>query len=86
VDVARGEAVEKMLDSMIERRSRQQDPDEGSELWRQCVPRHNVLRSELWRASWQKGYHLASVERLRAVLASLVEHYERERASAEAVE
>ena len=55
MDVARGEAVEKMLDAMIERRSRQKGPDEGSELWRQCVLRHNAVRSEQLRASWQKG-------------------------------
>jgi hypothetical protein len=35
MDVARGELVEKELDAMIERRSRQKDPDEESELWRE---------------------------------------------------
>ena len=34
MDIARGEMVEGELDRLIERRSRQKDPDEESELWK----------------------------------------------------
>ena len=37
MDIARGEMVEGELDRLIERRSRQKDPDEESELWKESV-------------------------------------------------
>jgi hypothetical protein len=52
LDIARGEMVEKELDAMIERRSRQKDPDEEHELWRSSVTAYNARRSEELRAAW----------------------------------
>jgi hypothetical protein len=42
VDIARGEMVEKELDVMIERRSRQKDPDEESEGRKDAAYLHNL--------------------------------------------
>ena len=52
MDIARGEMVEKELDGMIERRSRQKDPDEESELWRESVRAYTARRREEMRAEW----------------------------------
>jgi hypothetical protein len=52
VDIARGEMVEKELDAMIERRSRQKDPEEASEGWQEGVRRYNVRRREENRLAW----------------------------------
>jgi hypothetical protein len=52
VEIALGEMVEKELDAMIERRSRQKDPDEEHELWQQSVRRYNARRREENRLAW----------------------------------
>jgi hypothetical protein len=52
VDIARGEMVEKELDAMIERRFRQKDPDEASELWQESVRRYNARKREEHRLAW----------------------------------
>src|SRR5215208_4507789 len=52
MDMARGELVERELDAMIERRSRQKDPDEESELWRESVRRYNARKREENRLAW----------------------------------
>jgi hypothetical protein len=52
MDVAHGEKVEKELDAMIERRSRQKDPDEEHELWKASVRRYNARRREENRLAW----------------------------------
>ncbi len=52
MDIARGELVERELDTMIERRSRQKDLDEDSELWKEPVRRYNARRREEMRAAW----------------------------------
>jgi hypothetical protein len=44
VDIARGEMVEGELDRLIERRSRQKDPDEESELWKESVRAYEEQR------------------------------------------
>jgi hypothetical protein len=44
VDIARGEMVERELDAMIERHSRQKDPDEEHELWKESVRRYNARK------------------------------------------
>src|SRR5687768_14671193 len=49
MDIARGEMVEKELDTMIERRSRQKDPGEESELWQESVRRYNARTREEMR-------------------------------------
>jgi hypothetical protein len=52
MDVAHGELVEAELDAMIERRSRQKDPDEDHELWKESVRRYNARRREENRLAW----------------------------------
>ena len=77
MDIARGELVERELDTMIERRSRQKDPDEESELWKESVRRYNARRREEMRAEWCE-HHQGQAVRLRATLQALIEHHERE--------
>jgi hypothetical protein len=64
VDIARGELVEKELDAMIERRSRQKDPDEESELWKGSVAAYEEKRRHTARLEWHL-YHTAQAERMR---------------------
>jgi hypothetical protein len=52
MDISRGEMVERELDTMIERRSRQKDPDEEHELWQESVRRYNARRREENRLAW----------------------------------
>jgi hypothetical protein len=52
MDVAHGEMGEADLDAMIERRSRQKDPDEEHELWKESVRRYNARRREENRLAW----------------------------------
>jgi hypothetical protein len=55
MDVAHGEKVEKELDAMIERRSRQKDPDEEYELWKESVSRYTARRREEIRVAWWRA-------------------------------
>jgi hypothetical protein len=71
VDVARGEMVEKELDAMIVRRSRQKDPEEASELWQESVRRYNARRQEENRLAWCDYF-----ERLAACLRARAEEYD----------
>jgi hypothetical protein len=65
--VAPGEAVEVDLNRLIERRSRQKDPDEESELWKESVRRYNARRREENRLAWCDYFsHLAGSLRARA--------------------
>ena len=67
MDIARGEMVERELDAMIERRSRQKDPDEEHEIWQESVRRYNAKRREENRLAWCDYFsHLASALRARA--------------------
>jgi len=67
VDIARGEMVEKELNAMIERRSRQKDPEEESEAWQESVRRYNAKRREENRLAWCDYFsHLAGALRARA--------------------
>ena len=52
MDIAQGEKGEKELDAVIERRSRQKDPDEESELWQKSVRRYEARRREENRLAW----------------------------------
>lgn len=79
MDIARGELVERELDTMIERRSRQKDSDEESELWKESVRCYNAGRREEMRAAWCEHHH-GQAARLRAVLESLIAHHEDEAA------
>jgi len=75
VDIARGELVEKELDAMIERRSRQVDPDEQEEIWKESLRAYNARRDEEMRAA-RVEYHRGQAVRLRAVLEALVARHE----------
>jgi hypothetical protein len=53
VDIARGEMVEGELDRLIERRSRQKDPDEEKrELWKESVRTYEEQRQQMARLEW----------------------------------
>ena len=71
MDIARGEMVERELDAMIERRSRQKDLDEASELWQESVRRYNARRQEENRLAWCDYFG-----RLAASLRSRAEEYD----------
>ena len=71
MDIARGEMVEKELNAMIERRSRQKDPEEASEAWQESVRRYNVRRREENRLAWCDYF-----ERLSACLRARAEEYD----------
>ena len=75
MDIARGELVERELDTMIERRYRQKDPDEESELWKESVRRYNARRREEMRAAWCEHHH-GRAARHRAVLKALIATHE----------
>ena len=63
----RREMVERELDAMIERRSRQKDPEEEHELWQESVRRYNIRRREENRVAWCEYFsHLAGALRTRA--------------------
>ena len=79
MDIARGEMVEKELDAMIERRSRQKDPDEESELWQASVRAYEEKRRQAARLEWHL-HHTAQAERLRRTLEALASHHEEQAA------
>jgi hypothetical protein len=74
---APGEATEGELDRLIERRSRQRDPDEQEELWRESMRRYNDRKQEQLRNEWCE-YHQGQAARHRAVLESLIARHEEE--------
>jgi hypothetical protein len=67
--------VEKELDILIERRSRQADPEEEHELWRESVRRHNERVQEGNRAAWA-AFHEGQAERHRRTLEELIARHE----------
>src|ERR671920_1027600 len=71
--------VEKELDGMIERRSRQKDPDEESELWQASVRAYEEKRRQAARLEWHL-HHTAQAERLRRTLEALASHHEEQAA------
>jgi hypothetical protein len=44
LNVAKGEAVERELDAMIERRSKHKEPEVESKFWKESVGRYNARR------------------------------------------
>jgi hypothetical protein len=56
VNIAHSEIVEKELDHPITRRSKQKDPEEHSELWRESVRRYNARKREENRLAWCGAY------------------------------
>jgi hypothetical protein len=69
---APGEAVEAELNRLIERRSRQKDPEEESKAWQESVRRYNARRREENRLAWCNYF-----ERLSACLRARAEEYDR---------
>ena len=74
-----GEAVEAELDRLIERRFRQKDPDEESELWQASVRAYEEKRLQAARLEWHL-HHTAQAERLRRTLGALAAHHEEQAA------
>ncbi|MBA3617411.1 MAG: hypothetical protein H0W52_15030 [Rubrobacteraceae bacterium] len=72
---APGEAVERELDRLIEKRSRQKDPDAESELWRESGRAYEEKRRQMARLEWH-AFHCGQAERHRATLQALIEHHE----------
>jgi hypothetical protein len=79
VDIVRGEIVEKELDAMIERRSRQKDPQEDSDLWQESAKAYEEKRRQMARLEWHL-HHTAQAERLRRTLEALASHHEEQAA------
>ena len=79
MDIARGEMVEKELDAMIERRSRQKDPQEDSDLWQESAKAYEEKRRQMARLEWHV-HHTAQAERLRRTLEALASHHEEQAA------
>jgi hypothetical protein len=79
VEIARGEMVEKELDAMIERRSRQKDPQEDSDLWHESAKAYEEKRRQMARLEWHL-HHTAQAERLRRTLEALASHHEEQAA------
>jgi hypothetical protein len=72
---APGEVVEGELDRLIEGRSRQKDPDEESELWRETVRAYEEKRRQVAWLEWH-AFHCEQAARHRAVLESLIAFHE----------
>jgi ABC-type phosphonate transport system ATPase subunit len=79
MEIARGELVEAELDAFIERRSRQKDPDEENQRWRESVKAYEEKRRQIARAEWHL-HHTTQAERLRRTLEGLASHHESEAA------
>ena len=76
---APGEAVESELDQLIERRSRQRDLDEQSELWRASIRAYEEKRRQEAWLEWY-AFHCGQAARHRATLRALVQHHEEQAA------
>ena len=79
MDIVRGEMVEKELDAMIERRSRQKDPQEDSDLWQESAKAYEEKRRQMARLE-RHLHHTAQAERLRRTLEALANHHEEQAA------
>ena len=78
MDLTRSDAVEAELNRLIEKRSsREMDPDEESELWRESVRAYAARREEEMRAAWCE-HHQEQAARLKAVLEGLISRHEAE--------
>ena len=74
---APGEAVEAELDRLIERRSRQKDPEEENALWQASVRQYNARREAELKAEWCE-HDEGQAARLRVVLEELIADYEQQ--------
>ena len=78
MDLAHSETTEAELNRLIEKpSSREMDPDEREELWKESVRRYNARRREEMRAAWYE-YHQGQAVRHRAVLEFLIARHEAE--------
>jgi hypothetical protein len=71
--------VEADLTRLIERRSRQKDPDEENALWQKSVRAYEEKRRQMTRLEWH-AFHCDQAERHRATLQALIEHHEEQAA------
>ena len=74
---APGQATEAELDRLIERRSRQKDPEEESALWRASERAYFARRDEE-RCLARLTYHEGQAARLSGALGALVAHHRAE--------
>jgi hypothetical protein len=72
---APGEAVEAELDRLIQRRSRQKDLEEESELWKANVRAYEEKRRQIARLEWH-AFHCGQAERHRRTLEGLISYHE----------
>ena len=76
MDVAHGEMVEAELIRLTEKRSsKEMDPDEREELWKESVRAYTASRHKELRDAWYE-YHKSQAERHRVVLEALKERHE----------
>ena len=75
MDVAHTEKLEKELDNLIARRSKQKDPEEQSEAWQESVRRFNEQRRQMARLEWH-AFHCGQAERHRRTLRELINYHE----------
>ena len=64
---------------MIERRSRQKDPQEDSGLWQESAKAYEQKRRQMARLEWYL-HHTVQAERLRRTLEALASHHEEQAA------
>ena len=76
---APGEAVEAELNRLVERRSRQKDPEEEGALWQASVRAYEEKRRQMARLEWH-AFHCGQAARHRAVLESLIAFHEEQAA------
>jgi hypothetical protein len=75
--------VDQELTRLIEKRSsRDVDPDERDETWKESVRRYNARQQEENRQAWCE-YHQGQAARHRAVLAELIARHEAQAAKLE---
>ena len=79
MDIAHGEMLERELDNLITRRSKQNDPEEASETWQESERRHEEQRRLRARYEWHL-HHTAQAERLRRTLEGLIADHEQQAA------
>ena len=79
MDIAQGEMVEKELDNLITRRSKQKDPEGEHDLWKRSVRAYEEQRRQMARLEWH-AFHCGQAERHRATLQALIEHHEQQAA------
>jgi hypothetical protein len=75
MDVARAEKVEKELDKLVTRRSKEKDVEEQSEAWQESVRRFNEQRRQMARLEWH-AFHCGQAERHRRALRELINYHE----------